>query len=798
MKQTLLSRGVHAVCTAAVACAASSVAVGQEGANALEEVVVTATRREASLQDVPISIVAMSSDDLQLQGIDTIEGLQGTIPNLSIIGGTNGGVSSVNFSVRGIPRVGFYVDGIWQPYSSGMMEFSVEDIDRVEVLRGPQGTLYGRDSTGGAIRVITRGPADEFGGSASLALGSFNRQDATASIDVPITDTLKTRFSAASLQRDGYINSVSTDRKLGQVDMRNLIADMEWSPTDRFDARFKYTDRESHPTDARISFWAVPRGANLVGFEYGALDLYTLAGAPYGPATHVAGYPGGRLGDWESAAGDIEPATIETSQASADITFDLTDNMTLESWTGYINHYQQSLIDWDNSEWIAVEVNQYNKRRLFSEELQLSGERGRFNWVSGVYYWHESSISRSPWWGFHDFKDGTLDPDALLATPECMAPTQLATCEAALGVYMGLGNNDGLGGSREEGYAVFGEVITRLTDVMRLTVGVRYHDQDLENFTMAHIPGVTAEKPYYPGNLIGNNIWTGTVNNLDSVSFDAFTTRIALNRDFSDDVMGYVSYSEGFNAGGASPVTALNRRYLIPFDPEDIQTYEVGLRSDLAGGRLRLNATLFHTDWEQIQIRSNFVDPSIGLYAITIITQNVAGADADGLETELTWLATDNLQFDVNVGLLDTKYTTFLQGDETPVNSGDSFAQAPELTYSVGLQHNASLSNGGSLVTRLDYSYVSGFQRYADPKYHPDYLGTDSFLGKYEAGDYGLLNARVAYTPPGGNWEFAVFGTNLTDEYVINGGFYGSIWELDWSTVGRPREAGIQMRVFFN
>jgi iron complex outermembrane receptor protein len=797
MKQSLLSRGVHATCAAAVGFAASGNAVGQAGANALEEIVVTATRREASLQDVPISIVAMSSDDLEMQGIDTIEGLQGTIPNLNIIGGTNGGVSSVNFSVRGIPRVGFYVDGIWQPYSSGMMELSVEDIERVEVLRGPQGTLYGRDSTGGAIRVITRGPADDFGGTGSVALGTFNRRDATVAIDVPLTETLKTRFSAASLQRDGYVTSVSTDQKMGQVDMQDLIADITWKPSDRFSLRAKYNDRESHPTDARLSFWAIPFGANLVNFAYGALDLYTLAGAPYTPESAVVEFPGGRLGEWQSSARDIEPATIETSQASIDISYDLTDNITLQSWTGYINHYQQSLIDWDNSEWIVVEVNQYNKQRLFSQELQLSGTRGRFDWVGGVYYWKESALTRSPWWGFHEFKDGTLDPNALLATPECMAPTTLAPCSASLGVYMGLGNNDPIGGSREDGFAIFGEFVTELTDAMNLTFGVRYHEQDLENFTLAHIPGVTVTKPFYPGNLVGDNIYAGTVSNLDAVHFDAVTTRIALNRDFSDSVMGYVSYAEGFNAGGASPVTALSQRYLIPFDPEDIATYEVGIRSDLAGGRVRLNATLFHTDWEDIQIRSNYVDPSIGLYAITIITQNVAGADADGIEAELRWLATDNLELDVNVGLLDTKYTTFLQGDQTPVNSGDAFAQAPELTYSVGLQHSASLSNGASLVSRVDYSYVGGFQRYADPKYHPDFLGTESFLGEYEAGEYGILNARIAYEPPGGNWEVAVFGTNLLDEYVINGGFYGSIWELDWSTVGRPREAGVQMRVFF-
>jgi len=218
------------------------------------------------------------------------------------------------------------------------------------------------------------------------------------------------------------------------------------------------------------------------------------------------------------------------------------------------------------------------------------------------------------------------------------------------------------------------------------------------------------------------------------------------------------------------------------------------MRSDWADARLRFNATLFHTDWKDIQIRSNFVDPSIGVYAVTIITQNVAGADADGLEGELTWLATDKIQLSLNFGLLNTEYTDFLLGAATPVGPGDDFAQAPKNTFGAGFQHTASMRGGSTITSRLDYSYVGGFQRYADPKYHPEYVGLPF---EFDAGDYGLWNARFVYRPGNARWEVALFGTNLTDEQVVNGGFYGSIWELDWSTVDRPREVGIQMQMTF-
>ncbi len=268
----------------------------------------------------------------------------------------------------------------------------------------------------------------------------------------------------------------------------------------------------------------------------------------------------------------------------------------------------------------------------------------------------------------------------------------------------------------------------------------------------APIPGVSSPVPAHIGPFVSGDPWAGTPLTTDSVTFDKLTSRVSLKRKFSTNVMGYVSYSEGFNAGGADPVGTGTLRRLVSYQPETIKSYEVGFRSDLANGRIRFNASIFHTLWDDIQIRSNFVDPSIGVYAVTIITQNAAGAEANGLETELTWLATQKLKINFNLGLLDTGYKTFLlDPTQSPVGPGSDFAQAPKQTYSVGFQHDARLKSGAGLTTRLDYNYVSGFQRYADPKYHPQYLG---FPFRYEAGDYGLVNARLQYVPKGdARWE---------------------------------------------
>jgi iron complex outermembrane receptor protein len=214
------------------AAVVAELALGSQLARAqgnLEEIVVTATRREANLQDVPLSIVAITGDDLELRGMDSIESLSATVPNLNIIGGL-AGPGTTSFTVRGIPRVGTYIDGVWQVGTNGLLTRNLVELDRVEVLRGPQGTLYGRDSTGGAIRLVTKKPAQEFGAQISATLGTYDRTDVTASVDVPFTDKLLSKWTIASLKRDGYIDSlteVRSDRRPGAARRYPLAADRE-------------------------------------------------------------------------------------------------------------------------------------------------------------------------------------------------------------------------------------------------------------------------------------------------------------------------------------------------------------------------------------------------------------------------------------------------------------------------------------------------------------------------------------------------------------------------------------------
>src|SRR5258706_4305231 len=205
----------------------------------LEEIVVTATRRAENLQEVPISIVAITGDSLQMRGLDSLEQVSQGVPNVVITGG-GGGTGQTNFRMRGIPNVGTYVDGVWQVGTAGFLTQAFVDIDLVEVLRGPQGTMFGRDSTGGAIRIWTKRPAQDFGGNISVATGSNDRRDVKASIDLPLGDKIKTKWTGANLSRDGYIKSLTTGQNGGGINQQVYRGDVLWEPTEKLNFRFNY------------------------------------------------------------------------------------------------------------------------------------------------------------------------------------------------------------------------------------------------------------------------------------------------------------------------------------------------------------------------------------------------------------------------------------------------------------------------------------------------------------------------------------------------------------------------------
>ncbi len=490
MKRQWLSVAVHAA-LAGQLTAAGLAAQAQQGA--LEEIVVTATRRETNLQDVPISVVAITGDDLEMRGMDSVESLSATVPNLNIIGGL-AGPGTTSFTVRGIPRVGTYIDGIWQVGNAGLLTRQLVELERVEVLRGPQGTLYGRDSTGGAIRLVTKRPSEEFGGQINATVGSLDRRDVTASFDLPFTDKLRSKWTAASLSRDGYIQSLTVDRKYGALDDQVLRGDLLWLPTEKLSFRFNYQSNDSTTSEARVQSAVFPELAQTFGIgsapgavrlAAGIIQLYTIAGQPIDAITQQAGFPGGQVGEWETKSEITIPDEFSDEQVSMEVNLALGDSMNLQFLTASTNQTSNTYVDWDNTQYTVFNDIFANKIDLFSQEIQLTGQTDRLDWVAGAYYWDQESVGRNPSYSIQEFTSGQLNIANVFASPQCTnVPVGFLPCQATYGIILGQQSDD-MNFAAQHGWALFGEAVIHLTEALDLTVGYRHHDQTNESQPMA-------------------------------------------------------------------------------------------------------------------------------------------------------------------------------------------------------------------------------------------------------------------------------------------------------------------------
>ena len=851
MKRTTLSMAVAAALGGSATALAPQLTGAQE-AGGLEEIVVTATRREQDLQEVPVSIVAITGDNLELQGLDSLEDVGNYIPNLNVQG-VGPGTYGTQFRVRGLPNVGLFIDGVWQVNTNGFLIQDFVDIDRIEVLRGPQGTTYGRDAVGGAIRIWTRRPAEEFGGSITATTGSNDRRDAKVSLDVPLSDNFRTKWTASNQYRGGYIQGLTVDHQFGDLDQSVYRGDLVWTPSDNVDIRLVHSEEESWHTEPRIQngIWdtalipgpgapvppvqtwgVIPAQFYGLAVEGAAKRGVTLDIDPFTAENFQAGYPGGKVGWWENRSNANLPSHIRRSQTSLDINWDVTDNISVQSLTATADVKPDIFVDWENSDYVLVEDTIRNRLEVFSQEFQVSGGTDRVNWVAGLYYWDQENVSRTARFTLDEFRvlRGEETPELLLsdvfASDRCTmhapadAPvlrpfflnrpspvTGLTTCQFVAAFTMDAFAYDRQQFNDQDGWAVFGEATIALTDRLDLTLGIRQHDQSEQSGNLTPIPGVTAPR-LKTSNMLhtDGDAFAGTrpamLGPANDVAFDQDTYKAALQMQFTDNVMGYFSYTEGFNSGGidSAQVGGGGVNLYFPYDPEIIENTEIGVRADLMNGLLRVNATYFDSDYINIQ-NAGIVRDRDGNELTSLATQNVGEANASGLELEVTVVPTDSLILNFNLGLLDTGYTYVAPGvPRQDISLDTEFQQAPELTYNVGIQYDASLGNGGSVTTRLDYAYSDHFWRSVN------FLRMDWYGPKNggpvpadadESGDWGVLNARVTYTPGAGNWQMSVFGTNLTNEYMLNSGFFHGIWGYNFATVARPREAGIALTVNF-
>lgn len=820
-----LSAGPFIATIAAGACVAvPTLAWAQAGA--LEEVVVSARRRAESMQQVPLSVSAFGAEELELRNMTTGRDLSAMVPNL-VIGAGSLGQQQSSLRIRGVPGVGIYLDGVWQG-SRGVLQANLVEMERVEVLRGPQGTLFGRNTNGGAIQYITEPPTDEFGGDIELGFGTYERRDAKATLNVPITDNFRTKWTIARFEHDGFLESVSPWDESGKAyDDRNdtlMRADLLWEPSDRFSARLTAFDAKQVGTEGRQVRFSFQEGAEWFTNSHTKALNWLMSHPEYEnrfpapaftPEYYEAGWPGGMVGEWETRARQPDDALVNDSR-DVTITLDwaITDRMSLESITAYRTEFVHQLSLQDAADFVACcRDDRFYDDELFSQEFHLFGEAldGRINWLAGTYHSDGSNKARLyRWWMTNWYLpdangDGNPEPntallDELHAYGESIGDPALANYRS-LGFLMASANHQWTE-QHEQETAFFGEVDWNVTDRLELTLGVRWSSRDVvedqfrpgpENAAALFLqPGIlspTEQGAIGPGNMWGGEVIPPAIEGINEVHLSAdFTPKFSATYMLNDNIMVYGTYAEGFSEGGLEYVPELDRIFTLV--PEVVENYEIGIKSDLLDDRLRFNATVFYSEWNGLRVSRHPEDPdNPGQELPSPYTTSDGAAEVEGWETELIWNATDQLSFNFSGGYLKTAYTDIGDPDveDQTLAFGAAFAFAPEYSASIGTQYDFTLPNSSAMTFRLDYGWQDEYER--DPSIDRHRLEPEPA--------YGLLNMRLRYTPPDDDWTVSLWGTNLTNEHYVDGGFVSAGLGFSLDTVGPPRQYGVSLNVDF-
>jgi iron complex outermembrane receptor protein len=782
-------------------CAAVPPALAQAPAatpaNELEEITVTARRREESLQEVPVSVIAISGDQLVARGFETQESFNRMVPNV-VIHGSNGffGRQEGSFQMRGIGNVSILYDGIAHPETFGIVQSNITEVDHVEVLRGPQGTLFGKEAMGGVIQYVTVKPADTFGVRAKVAVGSYNRIDVSAIVDLPISDTLLTKFSIGKLSRDGYVTQAQLpgSKKLGSQSDTLADADILWKPSERFSWRVGLSYANNTNNGNPIQNFAVntgdPTAANPCGVTHPAGQaapdltcLYNAIGLTI-PQSNAYGAAQRYVTDSTYKGPDLY-TTIHG--VTSNLTFKLNDQLTLKSLSGYRTVRNFDYTDFDATKYNIFEGKNYNEQDEGTTELQLQVTTDRLLGTNGVYAYLDNQRAHRMNWFQNDLRFAVSPANNALAitwlqthiNPLTGLPYPASNganpAGGQVGPVAGNGNVDALTYNYSKGYAFFSEWTWKATDKLSATLGARYnsdkvYNRNYGNHVLYPLPIVCCE-PVASTAPDGIFVPSAATTTLYEGTFTNTAPKGSIQYQWTPALMTYVSYGEGFNRGGASATrgTPTVPSVFVPVDPEKVKSYEVGIRSDLFDGRARINATYFLS--KQIGIKLNQDIGGIN------VQRNAGEAETKGLEFDAYWAITNSVMFTLSGGTNSATLTKLNPG--VPLlnfNVGQTLNYAPEKSLSGGLAWHVATANGGAVTLRGDYGWQS------------EQWSTNDLTNRVLISAFGLLNARLSYEAPEKKYEVSLSGTNVLNTYYrINGYLVPNLFN-NVGTPGRPAE----------
>lgn len=707
-------------------------------AGALEEVVVTARKREESLQDTPIAISAFSAAALQRQQIASTEDLDQIAPNLQFAsyGPLTGNNSAAQVYIRGIgqsdgssgvdPGVGLYIDDVYMGRSvGGVLDF--RDVANVQILRGPQGTLFGRNTIGGAVLLTTTLPGKEFGGTARVGLGDDNLYEGFVAVDLPLADSLAARVSVGARQRDGYVTRVYDGLDLGNENTYTLQSSLQWQPSDSLSLTLRgdYTKEDEHGSPfvfATINGTqafpaAISRGAGCPGATFPP---------PSVPQNIVdqrcANDATWDLGKYRNGGNAPAASTLENWGVSGTLRWELTEGFALKSITAYRELDWSGSRDADNTGLLVLHTDYSSAGDQFSQELQALIETDRLRGVVGAFYFEESI-------------------DDFLLVPFAAPPPLVASgaVPGSLDYQRAFIENDN--------FALFTQWTYNVTDALSLTAGVRYTEEtkgiQIVSFTVTPLTAPVVIPTAMNTPLVagpGLNIVPRPFEN----KYDSTTGSASVQYRWNESVMTYLSWSQGFKSGG------FNQRYnLAPpgnlpvsFDEETAQTFELGFKSEL-GANLRLNGAIFSTDYDNMQLTYRL--------GIVPLLFNAGKSSIEGGELELTY-APGRLLVEASAGYLDNKFDEIavVPGTTQTVGPNNTLPFAPEWQASLGVGYDFDVGNA-TLTPRINLSYTS-----------EQFFDAANSVEVAQLEDVTLLNASL--TLELGAWRLRAGVNNATDE----------------------------------
>ena len=809
----------------------------------LEEVTVTARKLEENMQTVPVSVSTFDAEEFtEIRGAQDLTDVS-IAPNVDITSGAgySGLTGAPTVFIRGLgqadflavndPAVGVYLDGVYIARTVGSL-LELTDFERIEVLRGPQGTLYGRNTEGGAINLISRAPGEEFAGKISIDRGSDGYMRFKGSVDVPINDNgAAARFTVYHKEIDGFVDVLQASAqdvtdgltlpvapagfydgyKLGAQEVTAIAGKVILASDDVFSASvgFDYTEDRSTPSPISYQGWGLsvpaPAGdistfssagtqAVQLAAQFGCLAgvtdnanaaknaisqgavtdptnpncVSTRYSSPNFHSAYIAFQD--RDGTW------IRPEnTMDTGGVSLTMNWDL-DNFSLKSITAYRELETQFYHTFGGAPFMTYMNNNNNyDNQQISQEFQLSGnsEDGRLTWVTGLYFFEEEGNQQVNLWRPNDMPEGRGNQ-----------PKRKAA------------NSQDSRDIENSSQAAFGQLTYSLSEQFDLTLGYRYTDNEKDYI-------------YQICNSTGTDL--GIENCVDEplqrtglMTAQESNVNVTLGWNVSESVYAYASFADGFRDGGF-PARFNTRSTLIPnpmtyFSAEYVDTYEIGVKADWADGRLRTNFAMFLSDYQDLQGGGSV--PNLDQGIVGTSTVNKGDARFTGLEGEILWAATENLRIDWSFGLLDAEYkcinifsgTSDIIGCESDAKLGQwpvditvdtPIQYAPEFNTNLGVSYSANLDGGAEILTRLDW------------RYNGEQWGQDGGDPSMLTPSYKVMNASVTYFAPSADWSMSLGARNLTnEEYHVR-----SLFEVNSGATGgvpaRPRYVYLGLRYEF-